>query len=204
MGMTAIEGVAIRIQTGVEGMAQQGTYQIVCKTTGQRYIGATWGKAGFKQRWGGHLSLLRRGLHNNPSLQAAWALYGESDFHWGILDVLPADKGLCLQREKTYFDTCDRDTLFNVQFGDPPPPPPARGPRQPQRHTQATKDKMSATRRGVPQSAALIAARTEGQRRARALRALAASAHQQLTQDVSSELPSAPSVLKDVTILVSP
>jgi len=177
-------------------MAQQGTYQIVCKTTDQRYIGATWGKAGFNQRWAGHRSDLRRGLHRNPQLQAAWTLYGESDFHWGILDVLPADKELCLQREKTYFDTCDRDTLFNVHFGDPRPArlPPA--PRLPQRHTQATKDRMSAKRKGVAQSAALIAARTEGRRRARAARAAAA---QGLSQDVSSEPSSAPSVLKDVS-----
>ena len=183
-------------------MAQQGTYQIVCKTTGQRYIGATWGKAGFNQRWAGHRSSLRMGKHTNPRLQAAWTLYGESDFHWGILDVLPADKELCLQREKTYFDTCDRDTLFNVHFGDPPPPP--RLPRQPRRHTQATKDKMSAKRKGVAQSAALIAARTEGCRRGRARRALAALAAQGLSQDVSSEPSSASSVLKDVIILVSP
>ena len=90
-----------------------GTYQIVCKTTGKKYIGSSW--AGIEGRWKRHLNLLRNGKHN-PKFQNAWNKYGESDFFFGILDVLEKDKNICLKREQEYFDSVPYDMLLNTNF----------------------------------------------------------------------------------------
>jgi group I intron endonuclease len=90
-----------------------GIYQIVCKTTGKRYIGST-SKLGFEARWGKHKIALRNGQGTNPKFQAAWNKYGENDFVFLVLDYLPPDQ--CLQAEQMYFDTVPHHTLLNVSF----------------------------------------------------------------------------------------
>lgn len=90
-----------------------GTYQIVCKTTGKKYIGSSW--AGIEGRWKWHLNRLRDGNHGTK-FQNAWNKYGESDFFFGILDVLPSDKNVCLKREQEYFDSVPHDDLLNTKF----------------------------------------------------------------------------------------
>jgi group I intron endonuclease len=92
-----------------------GTYQIVCKTTGNKYIGSSWCHGGIENRWKRHLKQLRNGKHN-PKFQNAWNKYGESDFFFGILDVLEKDKNSCLKREQEYFDSVPHDTLLNTKF----------------------------------------------------------------------------------------
>jgi hypothetical protein len=99
----------------MRAIEQHGTYQIVCRSTGQRYIGSTRCKGGFATRYAVHRSSLRLGKHTNPLLQAAWNRYGEADFHWGILDVLPPDLELCLQHEQMRLDACNPQELFNVR-----------------------------------------------------------------------------------------
>jgi len=92
-----------------------GIYQIVCKTTGKRYIGSTWAAHGFEGRWHRHRRELRAGKHGTSHLQRAWNKYGEGAFHWGILDVIEG-KDACLVMEQIYFDTCDKDTLMNTNY----------------------------------------------------------------------------------------
>ena len=92
-----------------------GTYQIVCKTTGRKYIGSTWGKGGFTVRWRRHLNLLRKGTHSSIQLQRSWNKYSEDDFLFLILDILET-KEECLKWEQMYFDTVPRDTLLNGKF----------------------------------------------------------------------------------------
>lgn len=91
---------------------QTGIYQIICKTTGKRYIGST--GVSFRKRWTCHLSALRRNKHSSIYLQNAWNKYGESNFLFLIIDIIPKDK--CLKQEQMYFDTVDHSTLFNTIF----------------------------------------------------------------------------------------
>lgn len=93
-----------------------GIYQIVCKTTGKRYIGSTWAKRGFENRWGQHRGELEQGKHSSIHLQRAWNKYGAEDFLFLVLDILPRDKVICHAREQMYLDTVPRETLFNCRF----------------------------------------------------------------------------------------
>jgi group I intron endonuclease len=90
-----------------------GVYQIVCKTTGNRYVGST--TKSFKHRWSGHKSLLRAGTHHSIHFQNAWNKYGEDDFLFLILDIVD-DKKECSVLEQSYFDSIDHKILYNIQF----------------------------------------------------------------------------------------
>lgn len=59
-------------------LKQSGVYQIVCVTTGERYIGST--TVTFRQRIFDHRSALRRGKHSNRNMQTAWENFGEGAF----------------------------------------------------------------------------------------------------------------------------
>lgn len=52
-------------------------YEIICQSTGKKYIGQT---TNFSRRKGTHLTNLRGKRHVNPKLQAAYDKYGEEDF----------------------------------------------------------------------------------------------------------------------------
>jgi group I intron endonuclease len=67
----------------------------------------------FKGRKGGHLWLLRKGLHASSSLQEAFDRYGESNFRAEILEKYEADEPeqTLLDREQSYIDSnFDGDT----------------------------------------------------------------------------------------------
>jgi group I intron endonuclease len=157
-----------------------GIYQIVCKTTGKRYIGSTWAKGGFHSRWARHLEDLQIGKHSSPHFQNAWNKYGANNFHWGILNIIEG-KAECLKMEQIYFDTCERETLFNAKLfavggnggankGKPSAnkgkPSPNKGKKLAPR-SQLHKDNLRASKIGVSQSQAHIAASIEGNRIAR-------------------------------------
>jgi len=89
-----------------------GIYQIVCRTTGKRYIGST-SKYGFDRRWSAHRRALKAGTHN-PIFQNAWNKYGESDFIFQVIEYLNPSE--CLKREQIYLDTVPRDTLLNASL----------------------------------------------------------------------------------------
>jgi group I intron endonuclease len=57
-------------------------YQIVCRTTGKRYIGSS---KNVVVRWGAHRIALRSGRHSSPHFQRSWDKYGEDDFHFGVV-----------------------------------------------------------------------------------------------------------------------
>ncbi len=62
----------------VPAEARTGVYCIRNAVNGKVYVGST--ARCFRRRWHIHLSLLRRNIHNNRHLQAAWNLYGENSF----------------------------------------------------------------------------------------------------------------------------
>lgn len=76
-----------------------GIYRIRNTLTGDLYVGSS---VDVKSRSLKHLSHLRRGLHRNAHLQAAFAKYGEASFVFEMLEaVLPAN---LLTREQWHID----------------------------------------------------------------------------------------------------
>jgi group I intron endonuclease len=122
-----------------------GIYQIVCKTTEKKYIGSTWKKGGFKVRWASHLKLLRAGTHSSTYLQNSWNKYGEDNFLFLVIDVLPPNREICIAQEQMYFDNCDRATLLNGKFTAAGGNGGARKGKTYSPHSQDTKDKISAS-----------------------------------------------------------
>ena len=62
-----------------------GIYMLVCTPTGQMYIGSS---VDIGERFYAHRGYLRRGLHKNRLLQAAWAEYGEDALDFRIVEVV--------------------------------------------------------------------------------------------------------------------
>jgi len=77
-----------------------GVYQIVCTNNNRRYIGASINLANRKRQ---HFYNLRHKNHRNPKLQKDFNLYGEDNFFFSILEVLP-DKKKLLEREQYWID----------------------------------------------------------------------------------------------------
>lgn len=89
-----------------------GIYKIVCKVTGEIYVGSS---VNLRKRWGQHYSSLRKGNHVNPILQNAWNKYGEEAFCFVIMELI--DKEMLLQREQEILDELKPfapDNGFNV------------------------------------------------------------------------------------------
>src|SRR6516162_8023426 len=78
-----------------------GIYQIRCIVTGRIYIGSA---LDLKTRWSLHRSRLRRGIHPNRSLQAAWLKYGKPLFVFEILEYVTVADDL-VAREQHWLDT---------------------------------------------------------------------------------------------------
>ncbi len=76
-----------------------GIYVILNTKNGHIYIGQT---QDFRQRWRKHLSMLRRGCHDNRHLQSAWNKYGEQAFKFKKLEYCPV--GQLNEREQHYLD----------------------------------------------------------------------------------------------------
>lgn len=61
-----------------------GIYKIQNTVNGKCYVGSA---VDLGKRWGKHRSELRRGVHQSPTLSAAWAKYGEGAFAFVVLLV---------------------------------------------------------------------------------------------------------------------
>jgi group I intron endonuclease len=81
-------------------MSRSGVYQILCKSTGHRYIGSA---ENIDDRWAEHLRVLKRGKHPNKALQDAWTTAGENDFDWTVLELAPEDQ--LVEKEEHYLET---------------------------------------------------------------------------------------------------
>jgi group I intron endonuclease len=88
-------------------------YMILNKENGKTYLGRT-KKPGNRRR--GHFSELRRNVHNNPRLQAAFNKYGESAFIFEIIDSV--EDGKSEEAEARWFAryNCDKKLLYNCHF----------------------------------------------------------------------------------------
>lgn len=69
-------------------MARCGVYQVLCRSTGHRYIGSS---EDIDARWLSHKADLRRGKHHNKALQYAWTLFGETDFELSLIESVKTE-----------------------------------------------------------------------------------------------------------------
>lgn len=88
-------------------------YCIENVTNGMVYIGCT---TAFTKRRGQHLRELRKGIHHNRYLQAAWSRYGENCFRFFVLEEV-IDPSLLLDREMLWIEATqalDRSFGYNL------------------------------------------------------------------------------------------
>jgi|SRR6185295_9627991 len=81
-------------------MKDSGIYGIRNRTTGHVYIGSS---ADLERRWKQHRSLLNRGVHPTPRLQAAWLAHGEDLFLFVVLELCAAAE--LRDREQWWLDS---------------------------------------------------------------------------------------------------
>jgi group I intron endonuclease len=113
-------------------------YQITNMVNGKYYIGSA---ESFERRQWQHKNDLKRNAHKNPRLQAAWNKYGPEAFVFEILERVTLDK-TAFDVENTYLHIhVGKPECYNVNTD-------AIGMRTGIRHTQASKDQLSANRKG--------------------------------------------------------
>jgi group I intron endonuclease len=113
-------------------------YRITNMANNKYYIGST---DSFARREWQHKYDLKRGVHKNPRLQAAWNKYGEEMFVFEVIEEVPEGVNV-LQVEDTYlFKIVGNKDCYNINTG-------AESPRTGIKHTEATKQKTSDSRKG--------------------------------------------------------
>lgn len=83
-----------------------GIYVIVNLITERVYVGRT--NKTFSKRWGQHISMLNRGVHQNTALQADWVKYGRDAFEFRIVAAFnkwPAPGYMVDRLEAYYIET---------------------------------------------------------------------------------------------------
>lgn len=113
-------------------------YRITNMANGHYYIGSA---ESFERRKWQHVYDLRRGVHKNPRLQTAWTAHGEDMFVFEVLEQVPEGRAT-FDIENTYLMRCvGQADCYNVNTD-------AYAPRLGIPHTDATKAKVSASRKG--------------------------------------------------------
>jgi group I intron endonuclease len=113
-------------------------YQITNMVNGKYYIGSA---EIYERRVWQHRTDLKRDVHKNPRLQASWNKYGADAFVFEILEHIPPDK-TAFDVENTYLHVhVGRPECYNINTN-------AIGMRTGIPHTQASKDQLSANRKG--------------------------------------------------------
>lgn len=148
-----------------------GIYQIKNLLNGKVYIGSA---VNLRSRWSGHRSRLGKGRHHSRHLQSSWDKNGPEAFEFSVLEYCEA--GVLLEREQLFLDS--RRPEFNIC--------PTAGNSLGRRHSAETKQKISARKaglklpprsdkyretlsaslRGIPKPAHVMAALQEGRRNA--------------------------------------
>lgn len=111
------------------------------KVNGKHYVGSSLycGK-----RIMDHLSFLRRNLHSNKHLQAAWDKYGEASFAIRILELTSSDEEDIFKREQYWIDELD---TYKLGYNRSPIAERASGFTF--NHSEETKKKMSEAKTGI-------------------------------------------------------
>ena len=113
-------------------------YRITNMANGKFYIGSA---ESFARREWQHKYALRRNEHKNPRLQAAWNKYGEEMFVFEVIEEIAPDRN-AFDIENTYLHkVVGQEDCYNVNTD-------AVGMRTGIPHTEASKAKVSASRKG--------------------------------------------------------
>ena len=86
---------------------KSGIYQIINLINEKIYIGSA---IKFRKRWNLHKLQLRKNIHENRHLQAAWNKYGEESFSFEILEYV--EKQFLLLIEQQYINT--KNCEYNI------------------------------------------------------------------------------------------
>lgn len=129
-----------------------GVYAIVNLVNGKLYIGST--SHSFAKRFRNHRHDLARGAHHCVPLQRAWIKYGETAFSFVPLEVLSPD--LVLLREQALMDGLMPE--YNLA--------PTAGSSRGVRHSEKSRQNMSAAQRKLLATPGYLERRTAGVREA--------------------------------------
>jgi group I intron endonuclease len=89
-----------------------GIYRIVCKPTGQFYVGSA---VNLHERLRSHWTALRRGKHANKYLQRAWKRYREVNFEFKVVELVKPSRLLAAEQSWLNKTRCiDRNIGFNI------------------------------------------------------------------------------------------
>jgi group I intron endonuclease len=119
---------------------QTGVYAILNLRDQRVYIGSS---VDVRARWNQHRSKLRRGLHCNHELQAAWSVFGSPLFSWVLLEET-VDRDSLIDREQFWLDSTPDTYNVSTRAGS--------GPKAGFRHTPDAIEKMRAAMLGRPKS----------------------------------------------------
>ena len=89
-----------------------GVYRIRNLINGKCYIGSS---QGVQKRFSQHRTNLKRGVHGNKHLQAAWNAFGEVSFEFSVLEYV-LDVAMLASREQAFidlFDSANRECGYN-------------------------------------------------------------------------------------------
>lgn len=127
-----------------EELNQTGIYAIINLNNGKKYIGSA--ARGFRHRWHTHKSDLKRDCHHSSYLQNSWNKYGESNFEFKIIEVVPkeewTDNKYLLDIEQMYLDTFQPE--YNIL--------PTAGSNLGMKTSEETKRKLSLAMKGKKQT----------------------------------------------------
>jgi group I intron endonuclease len=113
-----------------------GIYIIRNRINNKEYVGSS--IKSFGSRFNNHLADLRTNTHVNAILQNSWNKYGEDNFEFIILEVLPNDNTLILDREQYWIDTLNPVLNINKIAKN----------RTGMKHTEEVRLKMSNSHKG--------------------------------------------------------
>lgn len=111
-------------------------YQITNMENGKYYIGSA---ESFEKRMWQHKSDLRRNVHKNPRLQAAWNKYGADAFVFEVLEVIPSGEHTLSWENKHLHVHVGAADCYNINVD-------ATAPRLGQKHSEETRAKIAANR----------------------------------------------------------
>lgn len=141
----------------------QGIYAIVNTVNGKRYVGSA---MNIRLRWESHRRHLANGTHHCKHLQRAWLKHGPDVFKWEIVEEVP-DKALLIVREQAWIDSI----LVTMRYNTSPTAGSVLGYVQPpevrrkhakswlgKHHSDETRAKLSAAKKGIPRPPHLVEA----------------------------------------------
>lgn len=120
-----------------------GIYCIENQISGKCYIGSA---IDIRHRCREHRSMLRGNYHDNDHLQKSWNRYGENNFCFKVLEIVP-DKNDLLKREQWWInvlDVCNDRHGYNIC--------PTAGNMLKMKHSEETRHKISKANKGQKRS----------------------------------------------------